>query len=340
MKAEFSVVLEKYGTGDFDNYRIPVIAVTRSGTIVTAYESRRGPLGDWAEIWITLRRSTDGGRTFEEPYYPHKRLEEEYGESAVTWNNPVLIADDEKLHLIFHQEYVRAWYCYSVDDGKSFTIPVEITTAFQQFTKEWNVCASGPCHGIVSDDGRLVVPIWLALGKERLDVDPSGRAKRHQPSSAGCIFSEDRGATWKAGFVTKGIENANETSVVQLKNGKFLLNFRNTRFEKCRVMGIVRSDLMVLERAWSEMSLPDPACCGSMVRVGDVIYFVNCADTVSRVNLTLSESRDEGNTWGSILLVDEAGGYADIAADSMGLYIFYEGEVEGTKALIIKKYLW
>ena len=88
------------------------------------------------------------------------------------------------------------------------------------------------------------------------------------------------------------------------------------------------------------MTLPDPACCAGMVRYGGNISFVNCADMKARIHLTLYESRDEGRTWNRVLLVDEIAGYADIAADESGLSIFYEGEKEEARVLMMKKYQW
>ena len=129
---------------------------------------------------------------------------------------------------------------------------------FRKFDFPWNVCASGPGHGITASNGRLMVPVWLANGMVRLDREPSGRIKNHFPSAAGCIYSDDSGKTWNPGFLTQGIENANETSAAELRSGKILFNFRNERFEKCRVMGIARVSLDRLETVWTENQLPDP----------------------------------------------------------------------------------
>ena len=65
-----------------------------------------------------------------------------------------------------------------------------------------------------------------------------------------------------------------------------------------------------------------------MDRDGGKLYFINCADTEKRINLTVNESADEGMTWKKILTVDEEGGYADIAVRGDTLYVFYERDTD------------
>src|SRR5580704_17701610 len=54
------------GEGGFKLYHIPGIAVTANGTVLAWCEARKKG-GDWDQIEILLRRSTDGGKTWSEP---------------------------------------------------------------------------------------------------------------------------------------------------------------------------------------------------------------------------------------------------------------------------------
>lgn len=332
---EKTTILENYGQGAFTEYRIPAIIISRKGTILVAYESRENDRNDWANIQITIRRSTDDGQHFSAPIYPSRLLSGSTDKIVQTWNNPVLIADQEIIHLLFCQNYEKVWYCQSHDDGQNFSRPQEITSVFRQFAYSWNVCAVGPGHGFVSSHNRIIVPIWLANGKVRFDLDPTGRIKNHAPSVAGCIYSDDHGQTWQTGFLTSGIENANETTAAELKNGRILFNFRNERFEKCRVLGIAPSSLNELESAWSETSLPDPTCFGSMINQKDHLYFVNCANHnpkhlySERIHLTLYQSLDQAASWQALGEIDVFGGYADISFKDEFAYIFYEHVFNG-----------
>ena len=159
---ETTTILEKAGIGGYEEYRIPAIAVTDKGTVLTAWESRKETGNDWAECHITVRRSTDDGKSFGEPQYIKGTVPPE---ERITWNNPVLISDGNLVHLIFCQDYEKTWYTVSEDEGETFREPVEITETLRNIPWEWNVCATGPGHGILTKAGLLVVPIWLAMGK-------------------------------------------------------------------------------------------------------------------------------------------------------------------------------
>ena len=52
---ETTTILEKAGIGGYEEYRIPAIAVTDKGTVLTAWESRKETGNDWAECHITVR---------------------------------------------------------------------------------------------------------------------------------------------------------------------------------------------------------------------------------------------------------------------------------------------
>src|SRR6187200_431382 len=97
--------LDLFKVGDdpaYKIYHIPGIVVTAKGTVLAWCEARKKG-GDWDQIDILLRRSTDDGKTWSEP----KRIADVPGPKTknpfslrvknvdpndVTYNNPVLIA--------------------------------------------------------------------------------------------------------------------------------------------------------------------------------------------------------------------------------------------------------
>jgi sialidase-1 len=338
-------VLFERDSGGYMIYRIPGIVVTRTGALLAYAEARKSDRSDWHASDIVLRRSTDGGRTWSAPTvigameeaFPKnpaavaKRLGLGPG-AGVTYNNPVAIADrDGSVHFLFCVEYMRAFYMRSDDSGMTFSKPVEITAAFSAFRKgwAWTVLATGPGHGIQLKNGRLLVPVWLSLGT-------GGGA--HGESVTSVIYSDNHGATWKAGEIavpnTAETVSPNETAAVQLTDGRVMLNVRSPSKAQRRIVVYSKNGI----RRWSapvfHQQLPEPVCFASMVRLSmrktggrDRLLYVNPdTPTRERRNLTVRVSSDEGKTWGVKRALEPGpSAYADLAVlPDGGILCLYE----------------
>ena len=314
--------LERYGKGaPYQEYRIPGIVATSRGTLLCCYEARKEILNDWAPIDLAVCRSTDQGSTWSKIIFDRTKITTLYDE--LTLNNPVLVSDGSLVHFLFCQNYERTYHCVSYDDGITWSAPADITPVFDGFDVPWNVCAVGPGHGIVTTEGRLLVPVWLAYGKK---ADPSGRTKLHEPSCAGAIYSDDHGRTWHAGSLVEHLHNPNETTLVQTSSGQILFNIRHAGEDDYRALAWSDDGINGYSRTIIQPQLPDPRCFGSMNVLPDgSIAFVNCAsERFRRRNLTLSISRDNGETWTPTLQVAQIAAYADLAATDDSLYVFFE----------------
>lgn len=337
-------------------YRIPGIVVTPKGTVLAYCEARRTSAADWGEIEVHLRRSTDGGKTFSPAQHiahqgardegnPHKK---DGGEKEQTVNNPVAIVDAKTsvIHFLYCLNYKRCFYMRSEDDGLTFSAPVEITAAFEGFRSkcDWKVLATGPGHGIQLKNGRLLVPVWLAYGKEG----------DHGPSVTGTIYSDDQGATWKAGDIALPNEgdfkNPNETAAVQLSDGRVMLNARSTSLKSRRLVTTSADGATGWSTPRFEESLWEPICMGSIVafpKKPGALVFSNPhslklderAQEVpggrgDRVNVSLKLSLDDGKTWKvGRTLEPGRSAYSDLAVlpDGTGL-CFYERDKRLTLA--------
>jgi sialidase-1 len=320
-------------------YRIPGIVITKAGTILAYTEARRHTGSDWDTIDIVLRRSTDDGKTFSPqqviahaPDVPRSpvALERKQGRADdVTYNNPVAIADSSgAVHFLFCREYMRVFYMRSDDNGVTFTPPTEITAAFDEYRRAyaWRIAATGPGHGIQLANGRLIVPIWLALGTG---------GNGHHPSVNSTIYSDDGGRSWHAGDIavpnTPETPDPNETTAVQLANRSVMLNVRTTSPKNRRAVVTSKDGAHHWSAARFQEDLPDPICFASLVRFTtrktdgknrllfsnpDNLSRVDGKDNVSkdRRNLTIHLSYDEGKSW-PIKKTIEGGssGYSDLA---------------------------
>ncbi len=353
------------GKEGYKLYRIPGIVVTKRGTVLAYCEARKSDSGDWGPIDVLLRRSTDGGQSWQ----PRQQLVHLEGDLPInpvaaaqkldrpgenTVNNPVAIVDHEAgaVHFLYCLEYMRCFYIRSDDDGETWTKPVEITKTFEAFRPEyaWQVIATGPAHGIQLTHGnhksRLVVPVWLSLGT-------GGHA--HRPSVTSTIYSDDHGQTWRRGDIavpdTPDFVYPNETVVVQLSDGRVMLNSRSEAHAHRRLITLSPDGATQWSTPKFDNALLEPICMAGLVRVREpqgnrpgLIAFSNphnlarrdgkevTGKSRDRVNVSIKLSDDEGKTWSANRTLEEGfSGYSDLAALPDGTILcFYErGSTDG-----------
>ena len=314
-------------THGFYTYRIPTIVVTQKGTILAFAEARVDNASDWAEMSIVMRRSLDNGKTW-------GPLIKVVSNNKVTAHNMVAIVlhDSKIIHFLYTLGYKRVFYMESKDDGQSFSEPREISDLFEEFKPEfkYRVIATGPGHGIQLNNGRLIVPVWMA------------KRHIHRPSVISVIYSDDRGKTWDRGEVILGdLENPSETTAVQLSDGSVLLNIRNESKINRRAISISKDGISNWTDPVYDDALLEPTCFGSIIRLTDSdakdrILFVN-PDSIEgestdifnlkpRQNLTVKLSYDECKTWPVSKSIEPgSSGYADLAVGKdYTIYCLYE----------------
>jgi len=323
-KAEISIKNIWYPDEIYSNHRIPGMIVTSKGTLIIYNEARR-TASDWAHMDIFIQRSEDHGESFGEPIYIAHGTEE-YN----TVNNPVMLEDAlGRLHMLYLRDYSinggGAWQRTSLDDGKTWSAPKEITV----FTmpEYHNAFAFGPGHGICKKDGTLIVPVWMVPKSENAPIE------QHWPSVISTLCSKDNGETWFAGEIIRSqgdIINPNETVACETSDGKVMLYIRSVAHYRSVAYGDTGYD------GWTEMiphtELIDPVCFGSVIKYDGfdgkyALLMVNCANENERKNITLRVSFDDGKTWNLKRTIDaDRGGYVDIAADEKNgvIYVLYE----------------
>lgn len=339
-------------------YRIPGVVVTPTGTVLAYCEARITSGSDWGEIEIHLRRSTDGGTTWEAAQHiahlgqrmegnPRKASE---GEHEQTVNNPVAIVDHKTgaIEFLYCVNYARCFSMRSTDDGRSWSRPVEITAAFEPFRKHynWQVIATGPGHGVQLSSGRLVVPIWLAYGK----------TGDHKPSASATIYSDDHGKTWQAGDIAVPNQgefgDPNETMLTALSDGRVMLVSRSVSRPNRKLITISSDGATDWSVPVFHDQLWEPVCMASIVshpRAPGTLLFSNPhslardedgneipAGRGARRNLSIKLSRDDGNNWPvSKTLAPGPSAYSDLAVLPDGQIIcLYEGE----KAIVCARF--
>ena len=287
------------GTDGYNTYRIPSVIVTTKGAVLAFAEGRRAGRGDAGDIDLLVKRSTDGGRTF-------SAQQTVWDDAQNTCGNPCPVVDQatgtiwllsthnlgtdrEKQIVAGESEGTRTvWITKSTDDGLAWAEPVEITATTKK--PGWTWYATGPGCGIQLTNGRLVVPCDYIAEKGEL-------------WSSHVIYSDDHGATWKLGGSAP--PKTNECEVVELADGRLLLNMRNyNREHTCRAIATSSDWGQTFSQVSYDETLVEPICQASIRRYSlsaddgkNRILFSNPSEAKARKEMTVRLSYDECKSW-------------------------------------------
>jgi sialidase-1 len=309
------------GQGGYHTYRIPALAVTTRGTVLAFAEGRKNSRGDSGDIDLLLRCSTDHGETWS----PTQVV---WNDGANTCGNPCAVVDrqtgtvwllmtwnrgdDSEKEIINRtsKETRRVFVAHSMDDGSNWSGPCEITEHLKR--QNWTWYATGPGSGIQIEHGpqagRLIIPC------DHIESDTA-----HHYSHI--IYSDDHGNCWRLGGTTPKAQ-VNECEVVELSDGRLLLNMRNyDRSIKSRQIAFSEDGGLTWQEQRFDRALIEPRCQAAIERgrwpAGDrsgVILFSNPAHESKRVNMTVRASYDDGQTWPDTKVVYAGpSAYSDLA---------------------------
>jgi len=314
------------GQDGYRTYRIPALAVTTQGTLLAFCEGRKNSASDTGDIDLLVKRSTDQGRTWSPQHVvwddadntcgnPCVVVEQETGTIwlLMTWNR----GDDHEPQIIAQtsKDTRRVFVTHSTDDGLNWSDPREITADVKR--DDWTWYATGPGSGVQiqhgPQKGRLVIPC---------DHIEAG-TKRYYSH---IIYSDDRGKRWQLGGSTPE-HQVNECEVVELADGRLMLNMRNyDRSQKNRQVAVSEDGGLTWKDQRFDPALIEPICQAAIERLRwpsadskSVILFSNPASRDGRVNMTVRASFDEGQTWtASRVLHAGPSAYSDLAVLANG----------------------
>jgi sialidase-1 len=129
-----------------------------------------------------------------------------------------------------------------------------------------------------------------------------GIRDRGQASRSHVVYSDDHGRTWHVGGATQ--ERMNECAVVELTDGRLLLNMRSFRGKARRGVATSADGGSTWSPVEDDPALVEPVCQASLIRYSwggpgekGRLLFSNPAHPKRREDLTVRLSEDDGRTW-------------------------------------------
>lgn len=270
-------------------YRIPSIVTAPNGDLIASIDERIPSCGDLKyskDINIIVRRSQDNGKTWSDI---EMVVDFPFGKSA---SDPSMIVDDITGDIFLFYNYMDldkekdVYYLHVVkssDNGLTWGEPEDITSqiAKEEWHNDFKFITSG--RGIQTSKGTLL------------------HCMVNLNSGLHLFGSDDHGKTWF--FKDVAIKPANESKVVELSDGRWMINSR-ANGKGMRYVHISDDE----GATWvtrAEPKLIDPGCNGSIIRYTlkedgykrDRLLFSNAKMVKGRTNMTVRLSYDEGETW-------------------------------------------
>jgi sialidase-1 len=305
------------GTEGYSAFRIPAVVATKKGHLLAFAEGRSTGLGDAGNIDTVVKRSTDGGCTWQA-----LKVVQDSGDNTSGNPVPVVTASGRVVLLTTYnagtateaqilrgqvpaEDSRRVFTQYSDDDGATWSAPREITSDAK--LGNWRWYATGPGHAVRITHGRhagrLVVAANHSIAPPAGSADNGSEAKYYGGHS---LYSDDGGRTWHIGYVddnTDGYVNANESTAAELPDGRV---YFNTRDQNGTAPGS-RADAYSLDggKSLQQPFRPQPTLAGSVVE-GSVLQvrggkaplvYSGPAAPTTRAAMTLRVSHDQGVTW-------------------------------------------
>ena len=285
------------GADGVHTYRIPAMIVSPGGTLLVFCEARKQSITDASPTDMVLKRSADGGKTWSATQVLIR------GEASEAIMNPCPVVDAAtgsivlvctNAHRIEHGHH-RHLMITSKDDGTTWSKPVDLGTRITPYDDTF---VSGPGVGIQTKSGRLIIPGYTGKyeGKTR-----TGLYSR-------VLYSDDHGRSWTMG--RKVSAYTNECQVVELTDGKLMLNMRENTGQSCRAVATSEDGGQTWSEPYWDRALNECPCQASFIRYTHAethgrsrLLFANPDvsgqryGVVKRTRMTVRLSYDEGKTW-------------------------------------------
>ncbi|KAM9315136.1 sialidase-3-like isoform 1-T2 [Pholidichthys leucotaenia] len=221
----------------------------------------------------------------------------------------------------------RLCYIKTTDGGQTWSEVTDLTDSLIK-DKNWATFAVGPGHGIQTEAGRMIVPLYAYMNHK---------------SYALCLYSDDKGDTWQFSGMIQG--NSGECEIAEVYNDQGVSSiYCNARSNKgCRVEAFSSdngNDFCMLESA-KKLLETRTGCQGSVVSfpaqddapdkesgenstLNKWLLYTHPANTSKRLDLGvyLNKSPHDPKAWSKPWIINSGpSGYSDLAYIDDGWFV-------------------
>ena len=325
-----NIVFES-GTEGYSSYRIPAMIRLPNGELLAFCEGRVSSAADFGNVDILMKTSKDNGQTW-------GSLKIIVDNGSLQAGNPAPVVDlndpaypNGRIFLFYNtgdrnENEIRkghgvreVWYKTSIDNGSSWSSPINITTEVHRpnqpqintayhFDEDWRSYANTPGHAIQFSEGIYAGRIYVAANHSA--GNPQTQFKDYRAHG---YYTDNHGKAFHLSQAVD-VEGSNESMAAELSQNKLMLNIRNQQGNiKVRIIAVSLDGGKSWDKTYFDPNLPDPVCQGSILSIKikgtkRLLVFCNNADTSRRDHLTLRVSKDEGITWNESYLIDTSKG--------------------------------
>ncbi|MGR8011440.1 sialidase family protein [Streptomyces hypolithicus] len=323
-RCEASVPYRSDSSG-YRTFRIPAALRAPGGALLAFAEGRRHSAADHGDIDLVLRRSLDGGCTWQP-------LQTVADAGKDTVGNPVPVVDPRSGDVVLLScrtiggatkrqvttgkvaaSVRRVYVQRSTDDGRTWSRQRDITGSVKP--THWRWYAVGPGHAVALEHGphrgRLLIPANHSSGS-------TWRSGGHS------LYSDDGGHTWRVGYVSGSVDGPlalNESTLAELPDGTVYINARDhdPTAEGTRADAYSADGGLTLSVPFG----PQPQLAGPMVQgsvlllsaaahAGRLLYSGPSAPDRRR-RMQVRASDDGGRSWRPVWTVSkDPAGYSDL----------------------------
>ena len=319
-------VLATRGIGGYRQYRIPSLAVTKSGRIIALYDGRPDFDDLPSPVDVVMRTSDDNGKTWSEQTILREHHDiSGYGDASLLIDPTI---GEHGRILMFCQLTRVAGFFESVlgiaeDDPMIAHINLSIS---DDNGKTWS-------HRLITDqlkDAKTPGIFATSGAGTRLT---SGRLiqtfvlRRENRLIAAIGYSDDHGESWHLGAE---IIDGNESAAAETSDGTLLIHSRSRPY---RLAARSKDGGLTIDEVKPDLALPDPSDNGSLFRLSDgSLICTHNHDSDLRRNTVIKRSFDNGYTWpDAVILESGSSAYStayELVDGSIGVLFEREGYSE------------